>query len=128
MVAHDNRVGAPPRDRERVSHLHQAREGDVIVRPGWAYGLYRYKVPPEEEEEMLDEGVAYSLPAEGKWRTPTGRGRQLVTFVGQLAGKKVNVLIDSGSTLDLINTGRAQELGMATHSIRRTEQGSSCRW
>jgi predicted aspartyl protease len=26
------------------------------------------------------------------------------------------VLIDSGSTLDLISTGRAQEFGLATHS------------
>ena len=91
-------------------------EEDIVVRPGWAYGLYRYRVPPEEEEETIEEGVAYSLPAEGGWRTPVRRGRQLVTFAGQLAGKKVNVLIDSGSTLDLISTGRAQELGVATHS------------
>ena len=52
-------------------------EGDIIVRPGWAYGLYRYRVPPEEEGEEEEEGVTYSLPAEGKWRTPTGRGRKL---------------------------------------------------
>jgi hypothetical protein len=37
--------------------------------------LYRYRVPPEEEGEEEEEGVTYSLPAEGKWRTPTGRGR-----------------------------------------------------
>jgi hypothetical protein len=37
-------------------------EGDIIVRPGWAYGLYRYRVPPEEEGEE-DRGGSNVLPA-----------------------------------------------------------------
>ena len=89
-------------------------ESEVVVRTPWAYRLFRYRVPPVEREETpaVEEGVVYSLPEEGEWRQPADRRRRLVTFSGRIGGKRVTVLIDSGSTLDLVSTHLAQELGV----------------
>ena len=69
LVAIDGRARAPPRHRERLPHLHERGPNEEIrVRPAWGYHLYRYKVPTEEEEEDVcpaEEGVVYTLPAEG---------------------------------------------------------------
>jgi hypothetical protein len=118
MVAIDGQVGAPPRDREGLSPLHKTRDRRRHHCPAWwAYGLYRYRVPPEEEEETYrTRESVYSLRQKEDGEPPSRRGR-----AGHLCGPTCGqegqcAEFDSGSTLDLISTGRAQELGVATHS------------
>ena len=98
------------------------RGEEVVVRTPWRMCLFEYQVPERVEEDApsgyggASEETVYSLPEPGSWRTSRDRRRQLVTFLGRVANKKVTVLIDSGSTLDLISTDLAKELGVHTDS------------
>ena len=100
------------------------RGEEIAVRTPWSMCLYEYRVPESEEggtpsedgSGAYQEEAVYTLPIAGSWRTRADRRRQLVTFLGRMANKKVTVLVDSGSTLDLISTDLARELGMHTDS------------
>ena len=83
------------------------RGEEVVVRTPWRMCLFEYQVPERVEEDApsgnggASEETVYSLPEPGPWRTSRDRRRQLVTFLGRVANKKVTVLIHTGSTLDL---------------------------
>jgi hypothetical protein len=49
---------------------------------------------------------------------PVDRRRQLVTLRGDIKGRRVDVLVDSGSMLDLISTSLAEELDLEVSNAR----------
>jgi hypothetical protein len=56
----------------------------------------------EEQPEQCPEEILYEVPELNSVNLPVDRRRQLVTLRGDIKGRRLNVLIDSGSMLDLI--------------------------
>ena len=72
--------------------------------------LHETQVLPKEREEPELGEILYEVPELNSINLPVDKRRQLVTLRGEIQGKRVNVLVDSGSMLDLISTTLAQEL------------------
>ena len=71
-----------------------------------------------EDTRTRSEEILYEVPELNSVNLPVDRRRQLVTLRGDIKGRRVDVLVDSGSMLDLISTSLAEELDLEVSNAR----------
>ena len=75
----------------------------------WPMSLFEF-TPTAVVAASAEESL-YAEPDADLMTMPVDAKRRLVTFQGRIRGERARVLIDSGSTLDLVSTSLAARLG-----------------